>query len=399
MIVNHDLNVDPNGPIPLVRQIYFKLREKIISGELKEGDRLPTLKSLEECLGVSICTVRSAFAMLAKEELIKSVPHLGTFVQSPSGSVVQEPLRLTPEQKHCLRNLNVAIVIKPESESIPRRRASIESFESVVSSYSGRSARMAPGELMQEGVRHAGIGAPNAVLYCCHGTSPYDDEIIDGLLLRGLPMIALGYSGNLKVSRVNEDWDWAMREIMDHLIELGHRRIALATYLPNAGADRYPWALERENAFLEMGRSKGLGIDEGDMYVGNLQDEHGLEKDLVAAGKSLGRQIFAGSRKYTAIVGINDEIARGIMETAAVAGMSIPGDFSLAGFDNIPVSREFGLTTVAHSSEADGREAARMLIELFLGPDSHRITEVKNRPKLIIRSTTSSPTQKGNYRC
>lgn len=394
----HDFDLNPNGPVPLVRQIYLNFRGRIISGELKEGDRLPTLKALEEGLGVGICTVRSAFAMLAKEELIKSVPHLGTFVQSPRDLAVQEPLRLNPEQKDCLRNLNVAIVVKPESESNPRLRSTVESFESEISSYSARSAIMAPGGLVLEGPWHVGIGAPNAVLYCCDG-SPREDDNIDGLLSRGLPMIALGYYGNLKVSRVNEDWDWAMREVMSHLILLGHRRIALASYMPMAGEGRrYPWAVERENAFLEMGDSKGLGVDEGDVYVGNLEDKPGTEENVVEVGRSLGHQIFGGSRKYTAIVGINDSIAQGLMETALGLGMTIPGDVSFAGFDNLPFSREAGLTTIAHASDEDGREAGRMLIELFLSPDSHRIMEVKNRPKLIIRSTTSSPAQKGNHR-
>lgn len=74
--------IDREGPVPPYRQVAAILRERIESGEIPRGRRIPSLVELEQEFGVARDTLRKAVQLLRDEELVETVPGLGVFVRS-----------------------------------------------------------------------------------------------------------------------------------------------------------------------------------------------------------------------------------------------------------------------------------------------------------------------------
>ncbi|MGY2003819.1 LacI family DNA-binding transcriptional regulator [Blastococcus sp. SYSU DS1024] len=141
----------------------------------------------------------------------------------------------------------------------------------------------------------------------------------------------------------------------EHLVELGHRRIAViggpeAFLCSRARIDGYRAALERA----------GIGVDPDLVRHGNFHHEGGYDQArLLLELPDPPTAVFAGS----------DEQAFGVLEAARQAGLSVPGDLSVVGFDDLPMARWSSppLTTVRQPLADMGRMAGRMLHDLITG--------------------------------
>ncbi|WP_216214878.1 LacI family DNA-binding transcriptional regulator [Amycolatopsis aidingensis] len=164
----------------------------------------------------------------------------------------------------------------------------------------------------------------------------------------------------------------------EHLLELGHRRIAVIGGPPGflcskARIDGYRTALERAGgtAHPELIRHGDFHHEGGYRAAVELLD---LPDPPTA--------IFAGS----------DEQALGAIEAARRAGLTVPREVSVVGFDDLPVARWSSppLTTIRQPLDEMGRLAGRLLADLIAGtpPRSHRI---ELATELIVRSTTAPP--------
>jgi len=174
------------------------------------------------------------------------------------------------------------------------------------------------------------------------------------------------------------------RQITRYLIGLGHRRIA---YLGNALSGRT--TLDRLTGFRQEMESADLPIPEEYIHqVPGGEPEHGL----AGAGHFLGLL-----HRPTALVCYNDMMAIGVLKGLKQAGVRVPEDCSVTGFDNIILSDYTSppLTTFDQPKHFIGAEAARLLLAM-LGPDSEKnATDFKSRTlkgKLLVRASTSSPT-------
>ena len=92
---------------------------------------------------------------------------------------------------------------------------------------------------------------------------------------------------------------------------------------------------------------------------------------------------------FTAVIGSNDEVAVGAMRAAVEAGLHVPTDMSIAGYDDIPISAWImpGLTTVRQPLEQVGQYAADLL---FSKINESVSSSRRFRPKLIVRSSCES---------
>ncbi len=75
-----DIAISPNNPVPMYQQIVDQVRAQILSGELKPGDPLPSIRKLAADLLASVITTKRDYADLEAEGLIVTRPGLGTFV-------------------------------------------------------------------------------------------------------------------------------------------------------------------------------------------------------------------------------------------------------------------------------------------------------------------------------
>lgn len=162
------------------------------------------------------------------------------------------------------------------------------------------------------------------------------------------------------------------RALIEHLIRLGHKRIACISY---AKPD-HSHALERLAVYRKALTDAGIGYDEALVRFGAYDPDTGYE-----AVKSL----LEGDR-FSAVYAMNDVMAFGAITAIQEAGLRVPEDIAVVGFDDIRLARYCTppLTTVHEPDIEQGRQAGEMLIDLINGiapPEKH----VRLGAELVVR--------------
>lgn len=215
---------------------------------------------------------------------------------------------------------------------------------------------------------------------------------VDGLLMIGtltsmkdleraaasvpIVVVAAAMRSEIVDSVANDDVAGAAA-VVDHLVELGHRRIA-HIHGGNAAAAR----ARRRGYERAMTRA---GIEE------HIESVRGAFTE--AGGREAMAQILdRRNRRPTAVFVANDYAALGTLAAIADAGLDVPGDISIAGYDNISIvrSRTVSLTTVEQPSAAMGQMAVEMLLER-LNDERTTARHVVMPPQLVVRTSTGPP--------
>lgn len=147
----------------------------------------------------------------------------------------------------------------------------------------------------------------------------------------------------------------AARCLTEHLLALGHRRIALIK-----GPEDSPLTLERLAGYQEALTQAGIALDPGLLHEGDF---------TLAAGAAAAKALLALPERPTALFCCSDEMAIGALQILRRSGLLVPEDISLAGFDDIAFAAytEPPLTTIAQPAEAFGQRAVAMLLEVLNG--------------------------------
>jgi LacI family transcriptional regulator len=163
-----------------------------------------------------------------------------------------------------------------------------------------------------------------------------------------------------------------------HLVELGHRRIGLA-----GGPERSVTGRERSHGYRSALETAGIVPDEDLMLAGAFTYDSGV---------AMGLELLGRPAPPTAIFAVSDLTALGVLEAARQAGLQVPRDLSVVGFDDTPAALWSAppLTTVAQNMIGLGRVALRTLVQLSMGeqPVSHRIELATS---LVQRQSTAPP--------
>lgn len=210
--------------------------------------------------------------------------------------------------------------------------------------------------------------------------SPYaDTDMLSGAANGGVPMVLLSSGAAAgKHPTFSIDNHAGALAVTNHLLDAGHRRIAFI-----AGPRNNIDAAERLRGYHAALAGNG---DAATPLV--VQGDFGE-----ASGLAAGRRLIADGVP-DAIFAANDIMAIGCLQAMAEAGLDVPGDVALAGFDDIPVSRFLApsLTTVAVPIAAIGREALECCIALLAGRSAGRSREDAHRifkPALVVRNSTA----------
>jgi LacI family transcriptional regulator len=181
-----------------------------------------------------------------------------------------------------------------------------------------------------------------------------DDAVVEELHRRGVAVVLLAREAVGGVDSVRVDNRTAATALVAHLIEHGHRSIAFVGD-PGASSD----AGERWAGYLAAHAAAGLEPGDGPVPCAFRE----------AGGRDAGRAVLDRSPRASALVGANDEIAMGLLEAAREAGVSVPGDVAVTGWDDIPAARHLSppLTTVRQPMHELGRRAAALLHERIGG--------------------------------
>ena len=166
--------------------------------------------------------------------------------------------------------------------------------------------------------------------------------------------------------------------VADHLVALGHQRLGFI-----GGPRHLPTVRRRLAGFVDGAGAHGLAIPDECVTFSDNRAEGG---QLAAA------VLMALDEPPTAVFVANDMMALGVLEYCRSAGITVPGDLSVVGVDDLPVARLVGLTTIRQPMYEIGAAAARILFEIL---DSNgRPGIVLMQPELVVRSTTGPPVER-----
>jgi LacI family transcriptional regulator len=300
-------------------------------GSTARKSRAITTKDIAQRLGISVSTVsRALHGILVSQETIERV------------QAVAEELGYRP-------NLGARIIAtgKTGMYGLLVPTASNPYYGSIIEAC--QSAAIAAGYQLILGVYQEDISEFNRYLDLLIHTRHVDALIVFPMDSPGffdslgeaarhdIPIVLMGRSDLQSIHCVSIDYENGGYQIGQHLIKLGHRRIAMMMGLVGQPA--------LSPGQLQEGRMVGLkrALSEAGLA---LEDRY-----LVACGNTMEsayestRRLLMEEPRPTAIFAINDQLALGVMRAAEDLGLKVPRDLSVAGFDNTEISRLFHLTS------------------------------------------------------
>jgi LacI family transcriptional regulator len=215
-----------------------------------------------------------------------------------------------------------------------------------------------------------------------------DDEGIRPLACSGLPCVVLGTVENLDACQIDIDNEKAAFEVCDYLLGLGHRALAMIVH---AGLD-YVAAVDRRAGYRRALRERGLPEDESLVRVADFTEASGYQamRSLLEGPSPRPDAVFAG----------NDAVAYGAIQGILDAGLRIPGDISIAGFDDDFPSRflQPALTSMTLPAALLGEKAASTIVDLIEGkaaPPSRIVLPTRLSVRDSCAPAASGPAERG----
>ena len=252
-----------------------------------------------------------------------------------------------------------------------------------------------PGGLQGADLRTiTGVAVDGFVAY----SLPHGSIGLEAALGRGVPVVIVDQPRLPGVATVTVDDAAGAREAARHLVALGHRRFGIVT-LP-CHPDGYtgpgdPARIEsstfdvtaaRFAGFADALAEAGIPIDR----VPFFECAHGAE----ALGAAAGDHLLALSDRPTAVLAMSDRLAMGVMAAARATGLTVPGDVSVTGFDDIAAAAHArpALTTVRQELRLKGYAAARLLLDAPIGaPAGAPPADATSAGVAVLRPTDDRP--------
>ncbi len=215
------------------------------------------------------------------------------------------------------------------------------------------------------------------------------DRSVDGLIVVDtpirtalpVPVVAVSGHGHVEgVTNIVVDHERAAAAALAHLSGLGHRRIMFIKGQRFSSDTAVRWRTIRAAA-----KAEGLVVDPA--LVGQLDGESPLP-DL---GYAVTRRLLAARPRSTALFAFNDISALGAIKAIRDAGLRVPEDVSVVGFDDIPSAayQHPGLTTIRQPLYEMGQRAADVLVARLEAPDAAVPRTISLEPSLVVRGTTA----------
>ncbi len=230
-------------------------------------------------------------------------------------------------------------------------------------------------EPLAEGRRYADLVGSRHVDGLIVSGPRTDDEELARLVADGFPVVLQGSSPSLDTDSVDVDNRAGARAAVDHLIALGHRRVACITNAPLP----YTAAAERLGGYRDALEAAGIADDPELVAEGSFD---------AASGRAAMHDLLLRAPDLTGVFAGSDIVAFGALRAIREAGRQVPGDVSVVGFDDIPLARHFDppLTTIRIPARELGAAAGRALLDRLGGGTG---SERRLLPtELVVRDST-----------
>ncbi len=222
---------------------------------------------------------------------------------------------------------------------------------------------------------------------------PEDDAQVTEALARGLPTVVVDGPERAGLPFIGIDVEAAARGVAKHLLDLGHRRIAVVSFPLTSTPRSGPADLDlqrgatvratrdRLSGYARALEEAGLSWSEVPVY----ECAHNSPED----GADAARVLLGHDPRPTAMLAASDQLAFGVIRAARALGLKVPHDLSVVGFDDVGPSEELGLTTVRQSHFDKGLQAGRALIALMRGEEVEPRSLLPT--ELVVRGSTARP--------
>ncbi|THF83555.1 LacI family DNA-binding transcriptional regulator [Deinococcus sp. KSM4-11] len=339
------------------------------------GGRI-TLREVARALGVSVATVSNAYnrpdqlSEELRERILETARTLGYRGPDPLarslrrgrtgviGVVYDAPLEYAfadpaaalflGSVTHAIqdRALNLLLLASPE-DVMPVRSASVDAF----------------------------------IVYCAAENS----DLLRAVLDRGLPTVLVDQYAHPQAVQIGIDDAGGAREAARHLRDLGHEHIGIVCL--ELGPERHsgPVTPERERAVSYRTTAERLhGYRSG--AQGAVLYPVETEQNTPQEGETRALELLAAHPDITGLLCMSDVLAQGALRAAKTLGRSVPDDLSIIGYDDLPSSTTFNLTTVWQPTTDKGRHVGEALLDLLSGSAAENVTLPT---RLVVRGTTA----------
>lgn len=219
------------------------------------------------------------------------------------------------------------------------------------------------------------------------------ERAVDGFLLLNtpatvqtpLPVVSISAHNKMEgISDIVLDHSKAAELALSHLHKLGHSKIAFMR-----GPEIIPDTEHRWAGILEAARGLKIAVRP------ELCLQLGSDNTSPEFGYVPMKTLLARSRDFSAIFCFNDIAAIGAIRAIYDAGLRVPEDISVVGFDDIlsAAYQRPSLTTVRQPLREMGNKGAQMLLDMIEHPDAEAIAETVMQPELIVRESTGPAKQ------
>lgn len=210
-------------------------------------------------------------------------------------------------------------------------------------------------------------------------TARREHPVIAGLQQAGVPLVLVNRTADSPVvSSVTADDHTGIGQAVQHLVSLGHRQIAHV-----AGSHTTSTGVARARAYRFWLEDAGLEYDAKLVTVADWFTE--------ADGADACQELLDRGGEFTAILAANDLVALGCYEVLSAAGMKVPTDVSVTGYNDIAFTHAFcpPLTSVRVPLYEIGQKAADLILE-SIEDEAAIATSVRLTPSLVVRNSTAA---------
>lgn len=344
-----------------------ELKEKIISGRIQPGEKLPSENQFTVQYSLSRHTVRKALSLLEQEGYIEACHGKGTFCSE--------------KMRHMKKFRNIAVVTTYISDYIfPRLIQGMDNVlseqgYSIILKNTGNSRQKEAKcleELFQKDIDGLIIEPSKSQLSCRH------PGLYENLEKYQIPYIFIQgiYTEMKDKPHILMDDARGGYLVTKYLLEQGHRRITGFFKADDIQG------IQRHKGYVRALQEAGIPYDPDLVVWFHTEDRRSKPSMMVK------EMVKTGSLPH-GIVCYNDQIAVQVIESLEDCGLQVPKDISVTGYDNsLYAQRGTGITTIAHPQERLGEMAAELILEKINGV-SEEDSKVERliQPELIVRGS------------
>lgn len=327
-------------------EIFEFYKEKIISGEIKENEKLPTEQEIGQIFSVSRHTVRQSIVELEKEGYIYREKSKGAYAKR------LDKIKKTHSKLVIVITTYISEYIFPYLIKGIQESLSENGYDILLLNTNNKKSKER--EQLKKLLEYDVAGAIIEPTASALGNTN-DDYYIE-LDKNNIPYLMINATYNKdKQSYVIMDDEKGSYTLCNYLINLGHKKIA------GIFKEDDIQGLERKKGYLRALSENNIEIDS--TIIGNFKT---YEEDFYVYAFT--KSLLSRNDRPTSIMCYNDKIATKVIKVAKELGLKIPEDLSVVGYDNdenISQILDFGITTINHPKEEMGRKAAAMLLSLI----------------------------------